>query len=79
MSSRRGARGAEHREPWDGFVEFDRYGTLIQPDACREGHSLADVTGHWDGTFHYWHCPTCERTGVPDPVYRLRRRITSLT
>jgi len=63
----------------DGTATYDRVGTLIQPEACREGHSLATVTGRWTGTFLEWWCPVCEDAGAADPVYRLRRPIGSLT
>ena len=63
----------------DGVAQFDRVGTLIQPQACREGHSLANVTGRWTGTFFQWTCPECEEAGAEDPVFRLRRPIGSLT
>lgn len=63
----------------DGVAQFDRVGTLVQPQACREGHSLAAVTGFWNGTFYQWRCPVCEAAGIADPVYRLRRPIGSLT
>lgn len=79
MSSSRQARGAEHRVQVDGTAKYDRVGTLIQPEKCREGHSLATVTGFWNGTFLQWPCPECEKAGVEDPVYRLRRPIGSLT
>lgn len=68
-----------HRKPWNGFVEYDADRNVVQPEACREGHPLADVAHYWDGTFYTWRCLACVDAGAADPLFRMRRPVGSLT